>query len=70
MRKAKTLLFLGIWVAVLPYLGFPHFYKSILFSVSGLGLIYFSYTLYKEYKKVEAARTFDTFSENRDFNEI
>lgn len=69
MRRAYILLFLGIWVAVLPYLGFPQFYKNILFSLSGLGVICFSYILYRDNKKKEAEERFDNFSENRDFNE-
>lgn len=73
MRKARILLFLGIWVAVLPYLGFPYSWKDILFTTSGLGLICFSYILYKDYKKEEnkesSEKTFDNFRENSDFSE-
>ena len=67
MRKAKTLLILGIWVIVLPYLGFPQSYKNILFSLSGLALVYFGYILYKENKKEKD--DFDNFSENHNFTE-
>ena len=63
MRKARILLVLGIWVAVLPYLGLPYLGKNILFSVSGLVLVYFSYLLYQESKK-DAVKNFDNFSEN------
>lgn len=71
MRKAYTLLILGIWVAVLPYLGFPYSWKDILMTLSGLGLIYVSYTLYKESKVKEnkEEKFFDSFSENKFFNE-
>lgn len=58
----------GIWLAVLPYLGFPYSWKDILFTLSGLGLIYFSYTLYQESEvKNNSPETFDNFSENLDF---
>ncbi|OGI84757.1 hypothetical protein A3H56_01190 [Candidatus Nomurabacteria bacterium RIFCSPLOWO2_02_FULL_42_24] len=67
MRKARILLVLGIWVAILPYLGFPYSWKDILFTLSGLGLVYFSYILYKDYKMTEK-KTFDNFRENSDFN--
>ena len=67
MRKAKTLLILGIWVIVLPYLGFPQSYKNILFSLSGLAFVYFGYILYKENKKEKD--DFDNFSENHNFTE-
>ncbi len=66
MRKSRILLILGIWVAVLPYLGFPYSWKDTLFTVSGLGLIYFSYMLYKESKIEEVKEeTFENFSENK-----
>lgn len=70
MRKARTLLILGTWVAILPYLGIPYYWKNILFTITGLGLIYFSYVLYKNYKiKENQKKTFDSFSENENFNE-
>jgi len=50
MRKERILLILGIWVAVLPYLGFPYSWKNIIFTLSGFAIIYCSYVLYKEYK--------------------
>lgn len=68
MKRARILLFLGLWVAVLPYLGFPSSWKNVLFTISGLGLIYFSYIFYKELKVDEKqAKTFDNFSENNVF---
>ncbi len=70
MRKVRILLFIGIWTAVLPYLGFPSLWKNILFSVTGLGLIYLSYTLYAEYKQKEGVeKVFDNFAENHNFQE-
>jgi len=69
MKRAYTVLIAGIWVAILPYLGFPSSWKNVLFTLSGLGLIYFSYTLYQEFKTKDEKKeeTFDNFSENRDF---
>lgn len=72
MKKARILLTLAVWVAVLPYLGFPYSWKNILFTITGLGLAYFSYSLYKENKikiKETENKTFDNFSENKNFNE-
>ena len=71
MRKAYTLLMLGIWIAVLPYLGFPYSWKDILITLSGLGLIYASFVFYKEskVKEIKEEKTFDSFSENKFFNE-
>jgi hypothetical protein len=68
MKRARTLLALGLWVAALPYLGFPYFWKNILFSLSGLGLVYLSFVLYKEYRaQYTGNTTFDNFMENSDF---
>ena len=64
MRKARILLILGTWVAVLPYLGLPYSWKNILFTITGLGLIYFSYVLFRNSKK---KKNFDNFRENYDF---
>jgi hypothetical protein len=66
MSRARILLILGVWVAVLPYLGFPFFWKNILLTVSGLGLVFFSYLFYRESKLAEgSAQRFDNFSENQ-----
>ena len=69
MRKTWILLFLGIWVAVLPFLGFPSSWKDFLFTLTGLGLICFSYMLYKDYKTEKKEKSFDNFRENSDFDE-
>lgn len=66
MRKAYIFLILGIWLAVLPYLGFSYSWKDVLTTLSGLGLIFVSFMLYKESKKGEVEKeTFDNFSENK-----
>jgi hypothetical protein len=68
MKRARTLLLLGLWVAVLPYLGFPYFWKNLIFTISGLGLVYISFVIYKEQKAMHTGNTtFENFSENSDF---
>mgnify|MGYP000889931139 CR=1 FL=1 len=67
MKRARKVLFLGIWVALLPYLGFPLLIKNILSSLSGLLVVYFSYVLYTEAKQKEKRPTIDTFAENHNF---
>ena len=66
MRKARVLLILGIWITILSYLGFPYSWKDVLFTLSGLVLIYFSYNIYKESKEKNTKKTFDNFRENGD----
>ncbi len=43
MRKERTLFIFGIWVAILPYLGFFESWRKILFILTGVGLIYLAY---------------------------
>jgi hypothetical protein len=70
MRKARIFLILGIWIAVLPYLGFPYSWKDILSTLTGLVIMFFSYNLFKEYKaKENKPKSFDNFSENSDFEQ-
>lgn len=66
MQKAYILLFLGIWVAALSYLGFPASWKQVLFVISGFAIIYISFLLYKEVKEKdgEVEKIFDSFIEN------
>lgn len=48
MRKERTLFIMGIWVAVLPYLGFYESWRKVLFIITGLGLVYLAYLFYTE----------------------
>jgi formate hydrogenlyase subunit 3/multisubunit Na+/H+ antiporter MnhD subunit len=65
MRKVYILLIFGVWIVILPYLGFPYFWKNILITFSGLEIIYISFMLYKEFNlKQNKKETFDNFSEN------
>ena len=71
MQKARTFLILGVWTAILPYLGFPSSWKSVLFTLTGLSLIYLSYAMYQDHKKEHVPHdSFDNFRENADFQKI
>ena len=65
MSKPKRFLTIGVWVAVLPFLGFPIIIKNILFVLTGLLIIYLSYGLYLKSKMKK--EVFESFSENEDF---
>jgi len=70
MRKAYILLIIGIWLAILPQLGFYYSWKDSLTTVSGLVLIFISFIFYKESKTKETEKEiFENFSENQPFNE-
>ncbi len=65
MRRERILLILGIWVAILPYLGFPYSWKNILFTISGLVLVFYSYEIHKENKvKQLRKQKSDNFNQN------
>jgi archaellum biogenesis protein FlaJ (TadC family) len=69
MIKARILLALGVWMTILPYLGFPNSWKDVLTTLSGLGLILLSYLFFKDSRSVEKKEEkFDNFKENGDFN--
>lgn len=57
MRKEKTLLIIGLWVAILSFLGFPNTWRKVLFLLTGLAIMYLAYLFYLEYK---ARRSRDT----------
>lgn len=71
MTKARIFLTIGVWVAILPYLGFPNTLKNILFTLTGLLITYFSYSMYQNSKILEKKdnKSFDSFSENEKINE-
>ena len=50
MRKERTLFIIGIWVAILPYLGFYESWGKVIFIITGVGLIYLAYLFYTEAK--------------------
>ncbi len=63
MRKERTLLFLGIWVALLPLLGFPNSWRTFFFLITGCALIFLSYLFYKQVRarKPEAENRMQPF---------
>ena len=50
MRKERTVLIFGIFVALLPYMGFYESWRKILFMISGLSIVYLAYLFYVEAK--------------------
>jgi len=70
MSKTKILFIVGIFIVVLPYLGFPYLWKNVLFAIGGLGIAFIAYILNREAKKENMPeKTFENFSENSDFKE-
>lgn len=50
MRKEKTLFIIGLWIAVLPFLGFPDSWRKVFFLITGLAVMYLAYLFYLEVK--------------------
>jgi hypothetical protein len=67
MINPRMLLFIGLWVAILPYLGFPLFIKNILFLLTGLLIMYLAFVLYRSLKD-KGQKDVETFSESNNFN--
>ncbi len=71
MRKERTLFFVGIWVGLLPFLGFPNSWRKVLFILTGIAIIYLSYLFRQEAKaRIDALRlskdeqTMESFIDN------
>ncbi len=72
MLQARILFTIGLWVAILPFLGFPKNIKNILFILTGLFIIYIGLVVYKKIKLSKEStkkNSSETFMENRDFIE-
>ena len=39
MKKDISLITLGVWIVVVPFLGFPGTWKTIIFVISGLAVV-------------------------------
>jgi len=64
MRKEKTLFIIGLWVMVLPFLGFPGTWKTVLFILTGVSLVYLGYLFYMEAKARLASDETKSFIDN------
>jgi hypothetical protein len=69
MSKVRIIFILSIFVAILPFLGFPYSFKNILYSATGLALMYLTFSAYYKNPKEKKAETFENFSENVNFTE-
>ena len=50
MRKERMLFIVGIWVAVLPFLGFPLSWKKIFFLITGCLIVLVASLFYNQAK--------------------
>jgi len=54
MRKEKTLLIIGLWIIILPFLGFPDIWRKIFFILTGISIMYLAYLFYLEFRVRQA----------------
>ena len=71
MRKEKTLLIIGVWVVILSFLGFPSSWRTVLFVITGLAIMYLAYLFYLEFKTrsskdINHSKTFVDNIENKE----
>lgn len=52
MSLRKIFFLVGVWLAILPFLGFPTNIRKILISLGGFGIIVLSYSI-KNHKEEE-----------------
>lgn len=57
MTKQRLLFLIGIWIAILPFLGFPRMIKDVFFLMTGLGVMLMSYFMYIQLKAISEMDT-------------
>jgi hypothetical protein len=48
MSKHSIIITIAIWITVLPFLGFPSFWRTLLLVLSSLGIIFYTFMLKSE----------------------
>lgn len=48
MSKYSIIITLAIWIIILPFLGFPSFWRTLFIFLSGLGIIVYTLALRSE----------------------
>jgi hypothetical protein len=71
MSKQRTIIVLGVIVALIPYSGFPSSWKTIFFLLCGIGIVVLGYQLDKEIKRLnkDTEGGLTSFVDNRDIHE-
>ena len=58
MLKQRAIFFIGLWIILLPYLGFTRGVKNFLFLATGISLIVLSYFMYVQIRAIEEREKF------------
>jgi len=54
MSKHSIIITLAIWIIILPFLGFPSFWRTLLIVISALGIILYAFLLRGESSNVSS----------------
>ncbi len=60
MRKEKALFFIGLFILILPFLGFPNSWKTVMYMIIGIIIMYLAYLFYVEVKDRLAKNSIET----------
>ena len=64
MTKKRTIIILGVLVALLPFLGFPKGLRDMLLVLAGLAIAIIGFLLKRKIEKVAMSAQNDTFTQN------
>ena len=48
MSRYSIIITIAVWVIILPFLGFPSFWETLLLVLSGFGIIFYTFMLKSE----------------------
>jgi uncharacterized membrane protein len=54
MSKYTIIITLAVWIIILPFLGFPSFWRTLLIVLSALGIIFYAFLLRSESSNVSS----------------
>ncbi len=69
MTKKRTIIVLGIFVALLPFLGFPREAREILSVLAGLSIAVIAFLLKRRIEQVAMSARNETFAQNGAYTE-
>lgn len=69
LTKNRILLALGIWIAIIPFLGFPSSYKSFFIIASGVVVALLSFLHAREKRRIQKS-LFEASSNNETVTDV
>lgn len=69
MSKNKTIIALGLWIAIVPFLGFPGAWKTFFITTSGLAIVFISFMIIAK-KRAERPQESENNTYHKDSMEV